>query len=38
MTKKIKFEDDCGGMKPLPLVKKKESASKKKTVSKKKVK
>ena len=32
MTKKIKFEDDCGGMKPLPLVKKKESTSKKKSV------
>ena len=36
MTKKIKFEDDCGGMKPLPLVKKKESTSKKKKVAKKK--
>ena len=36
MTKKIKLEDDCGGMKPLPLVKKKESTSKKKKVAKKK--
>ena len=36
MTKKVKFEDDCGGMKPLPLVKKKESTSKKKKVAKKK--
>ena len=35
-NKKIKFEDDCGGMKPLPLVKKKESTSKKKKVAKKK--
>lgn len=29
---KVKFEDDCGGMKPLPLVKKKENATKKKSV------
>ena len=36
MAKKVKFEDDCGGMKPLPLVKKKESATKKKKVAKKK--
>ena len=36
MTKKVKFEDDCGGMKPLPLVKKKESTTKKKKVAKKK--
>ena len=33
---KVKFEDDCGGMKPLPLVKKKENATKKKKVAKKK--
>lgn len=26
---KVKFEDDCGGMKPLPLVKKKETQKKK---------
>ena len=40
MEKKIKFEDDCGGMKPLPLIKKKESTTTKKTVkgSKKKIK
>ena len=34
MTKKVKFEDDCGGMKPLPLIKKKESTPKKKKVAK----
>ena len=32
---KVKFEADCGGMKPLPLVKKKENATKKKKVAKK---
>ena len=32
MTKKVKFEDDRGAMKHLPLIKKKESASKKKSV------
>lgn len=34
-NKKIKFEDDCGGLKPLPIIKKKESTSKKKKVAKK---
>ena len=37
MTKKVKFEDDCGGMKPLPLIKKKsDKTPKKKSVKKKK--
>ena len=35
MTKKVKFEDDCGGLKPLPIIKKKENTSKKKKVAKK---
>ena len=33
-NKKIKFEDDCGGLKPLPIIKKKTT----KTTSKKSVK
>ena len=35
-NKKIKFEDDCGGLKPIPIVKKKgdTSATKKKKVTK----
>lgn len=35
MTKKVKFEDDCGGMKPLPLIKKKSNKTPKKKVAKK---
>lgn len=36
MTKKVKFEDDCGGLKPLPIIKKKsDKTSKKKKVAKK---
>ena len=36
-NKKIKFEDDCGGLKPLPMIKKKsdKTATKKKKVAKK---
>ena len=34
VNKKIKFEDDCGGLKPLPIIKKKsdKTATKKKSV------
>ena len=34
-NKKIKFEDDCGGLKPLPIIKKKSDKIGKKKVSKK---
>ena len=35
-NKKIKFEDDCGGLKPLPIIKKKsDKTTKKKKVVKK---
>lgn len=35
-NKKIKFEDDCGGLKPLPIIKKKsDKTPKKKKVVKK---
>ena len=35
-NKKIKFEDDCGGLKPLPMIKKKsDKTTKKKKVVKK---
>ena len=36
VNKKIKFEDDCGGLKPLPMIKKKsDKTTKKKKVAKK---
>lgn len=34
-NKKIKFEDDCGGLKPLPIIKKKSDKTSKKKVVKK---
>ena len=35
-NKKIKFENDCGGLKPLPIIKKKSDKTPKKKVAKKK--